>query len=171
MFRAVRFLVRHNYREVVVLSSHEWEEPCGLQHSHEETELAARDSNGLPFRIRHEAEDAKEGWITRAEPLEESVFGQLFATNVRQDTPTFYDTLEGIDRLAAERSERQQMAQRRFDQLRPNCPKCQSPMVLRKSNQGNQFWGCANYAACNGERGVSQPDLGIIQKLYKDGAG
>ena len=40
----------------------------------------------------------------------------------------------------------------------PLCPKCNSPMVIRKSKQkGNElheFWGCPNYPKCNGTRSV-----------------
>lgn len=36
----------------------------------------------------------------------------------------------------------------------PNCPKCDSVMVLRTAkkgaNAGNQFWGCSNYPQCRG---------------------
>lgn len=38
----------------------------------------------------------------------------------------------------------------------PACPKCGSPMVLRRAtkgaNAGNSFWGCSNYPACKGIR-------------------
>ena len=36
----------------------------------------------------------------------------------------------------------------------PCCPKCGGEMVLRTAksgtNQGGQFWGCANYPQCRG---------------------
>lgn len=33
-----------------------------------------------------------------------------------------------------------------------NCPICESPMILRKSKVGNQFYGCSNYPSCKGIR-------------------
>ena len=30
------------------------------------------------------------------------------------------------------------------------CPKCGSPMVIRRSRFGKLFYGCSNYPACNG---------------------
>ena len=36
----------------------------------------------------------------------------------------------------------------------PNCPKCQSPMTLKRAmrgqNRGNQFWGCSDFPQCRG---------------------
>ncbi len=36
----------------------------------------------------------------------------------------------------------------------PNCPRCDSEMILRTAksgnNKGNQFWGCSNYPKCRG---------------------
>lgn len=38
----------------------------------------------------------------------------------------------------------------------PDCPRCQSPMVLRTArrgaNAGEQFWGCSTYPKCQGTR-------------------
>ena len=44
----------------------------------------------------------------------------------------------------------------RSDKKAPLCPKCDSPMVLRKAskgaNAGNSFWGCSAYPNCRGIR-------------------
>ena len=42
---------------------------------------------------------------------------------------------------------------------RPECPICQSQMVLRRAkrgaNAGNEFWGCSKFPACRGIRNLS----------------
>ena len=42
------------------------------------------------------------------------------------------------------------------DHLTPNCPKCDTPMVMREARRGphvgEKFWGCANYPKCRGTR-------------------
>lgn len=39
-----------------------------------------------------------------------------------------------------------------MDEKIVNCPICNSPMILRKSKVGNQFYGCSNYPSCKGIR-------------------
>ncbi len=169
---AVRYLVRHGYREIVILKHEEREEVSGYQHSFEDTELAARDSNGKPFHIFHCAHDASEGRIERTEPIEESLFANFLATHVRQDTAEFLDSLTQSDAVAAAKTRQQRSAQMEFDQLRPTCPKCQSPMTLRQPrDRDTWFWGCPQYPTCKCTRNVLQTDWGRIQLLLKDGAG
>ena len=43
----------------------------------------------------------------------------------------------------------------------PPCPRCQEPMSLRQSRQGQTFWGCPRYPACPGSR----PESPIRDKL------
>jgi restriction system protein len=42
------------------------------------------------------------------------------------------------------------------DHLTPNCPRCNTPMVMREArrgpNPGEKFWGCPNYPKCRGTR-------------------
>jgi restriction system protein len=42
------------------------------------------------------------------------------------------------------------------DHFAPNCPRCNTPMVLREArrgpNPGEKFWGCVNYPKCRGTR-------------------
>jgi restriction system protein len=42
------------------------------------------------------------------------------------------------------------------DHLTPNCPRCNTPMVLcearRGPNAGEKFWGCVNFPKCRGTR-------------------
>ena len=42
------------------------------------------------------------------------------------------------------------------DHLTPNCPRCNTPMVMREArrgpNAGEKFWGCPNYPKCRGTR-------------------
>jgi restriction system protein len=42
------------------------------------------------------------------------------------------------------------------DHLTPNCPRCNTPMVLREARHGpsvgEKFWGCVNYPKCRGTR-------------------
>ena len=38
----------------------------------------------------------------------------------------------------------------------PRCPKCGAPMRLRHGRNGNTFWGCSNYPACNGVLNVQR---------------
>jgi restriction system protein len=42
------------------------------------------------------------------------------------------------------------------DHLTPNCPTCNTPMVMREArrgpNAGQKFWGCVNYPKCRGTR-------------------
>jgi restriction system protein len=44
------------------------------------------------------------------------------------------------------------------DHLTPNCPKCNTPMVMREArrgpNAGEKFWGCKNYLNCRGIRRI-----------------
>lgn len=44
------------------------------------------------------------------------------------------------------------------DHLTPNCPKCNTPMVMREArrgpNAGEKFWGCKNYPNCRGIRRI-----------------
>lgn len=44
-------------------------------------------------------------------------------------------------------------------QTPPNCPLCQSPMILRTTrkgkNAGSQFWGCSRFPDCRGTRDFS----------------
>jgi restriction system protein len=42
------------------------------------------------------------------------------------------------------------------DHLTPNCPRCNTPMVMREARRGayvgEKFWGCVNYPKCRGTR-------------------
>jgi restriction system protein len=42
------------------------------------------------------------------------------------------------------------------DHLTPNCPRCNTPMVMREARRGGyvrqKFWGCTNYPKCRGTR-------------------
>jgi len=42
------------------------------------------------------------------------------------------------------------------DHLTPNCPSCNTPMVMREARRGayagQKFWGCTNYPKCRGTR-------------------
>ena len=35
-----------------------------------------------------------------------------------------------------------------------SCPKCGSPMKLRKSKSGNEFWGCSRFPKCRGTKSI-----------------
>jgi len=43
-----------------------------------------------------------------------------------------------------------------WDHLTPDCPRCNSDMVLREArrgaNAGQKFWGCSNFPTCRGTR-------------------
>jgi len=45
-----------------------------------------------------------------------------------------------------------------LDHLTPNCPRCNTPMVMREArrgpNAGEKFWGCPNYPKCRGTRSL-----------------
>ena len=42
------------------------------------------------------------------------------------------------------------------DHVTPDCPRCNTPMVMREArrgpNPGEKFWGCVNYPKCRGIR-------------------
>ncbi|MGE5212676.1 MAG: restriction endonuclease [Nitrospirota bacterium] len=44
------------------------------------------------------------------------------------------------------------------DHLTPNCPRCNTPMLMREArrgpNAGHKFWGCPNYPKCRGTRSL-----------------
>jgi len=44
------------------------------------------------------------------------------------------------------------------DHLTPNCPRCNTPMVMREARRGahagEKFWGCVDYPKCRGTRRV-----------------
>ncbi|MCC5875644.1 MAG: restriction endonuclease [Candidatus Sumerlaeia bacterium] len=52
----------------------------------------------------------------------------------------------------------------------PKCPKCGSPMVMRKARKGpragNNFWGCSMYPRCRASRSIA-PDDPIPQDQRK----
>ena len=53
-------------------------------------------------------------------------------------------------------SSRVTMSSNEPDHLTPNCPSCNTPMVLREARRGKyageKFWGCTNYPKCRGTR-------------------
>jgi restriction system protein len=44
------------------------------------------------------------------------------------------------------------------DHLTPNCPRCNTPMIMREArrgpNLGEKFWGCVNYPKCRGTQSL-----------------
>ena len=53
-------------------------------------------------------------------------------------------------------SSRVTMSSNEPDHLTPTCPRCNTPMVMRKArrgpNAGEKFWGCPNFPKCSGTR-------------------
>ena len=51
----------------------------------------------------------------------------------------------------------------------PNCPKCGSPLVLRKNNKtGAQFYGCSQFPRCNGTLGYkAEPTAAPVKSAPK----
>ncbi|GAA0772429.1 hypothetical protein GCM10008908_18680 [Clostridium subterminale] len=47
--------------------------------------------------------------------------------------------------------------QQEYDDKRPNCPICNSKMVMRKGPYST-FWGCSNYPDCTGTRSINSND-------------
>ena len=58
------------------------------------------------------------------------------------------------ERMMQMRVEAKMLAQKTKTTVSPACPKCGSPMILRKAakgkNAGKEFWGCTGYPECNG---------------------
>lgn len=45
-------------------------------------------------------------------------------------------------------------AKKDVDSNAPKCPKCGSPMKMKKGKFGN-FWGCSKYPNCNGVKRIA----------------
>ena len=66
--------------------------------------------------------------------------------------------LQGLVR-GVQTSSRLTISSNEPDHLTPNCPRCNTPMVMREArrgpNAGEKFWGCVNYPKCHGTRAIA----------------
>lgn len=52
------------------------------------------------------------------------------------------------------------------DNKAPNCPKCNSMMILRTAkNSGKNFWGCSRFPKCNGTIWINTFEKKVIEKI------
>lgn len=86
-------------------------------------------------------------------------------TNFTQDAVAFAKgkPIELVDSNAllrlvrdVQKSSRVTLGSNEPDHLTPNCPSCNTPMVMREARRGpsvgEKFWGCPNYPKCRGTR-------------------
>lgn len=174
--RAVGYLVRNGYRDIVVASHREWEERSGYQHEHEATTMVARASSGAIQRLEYTWTSYKGGeHLALIGALSESELATLVAERGIADDPEFRSALQAADHQHAEQERKRSAAQLKFEPLRPSCPICSSRMVLRSSREGSavpRFWGCPGFLRdrCRGTRNIVADEWHVLASLVRDGA-
>jgi hypothetical protein len=172
--RAMKFMIRRGYRDIVVEDHREWEDVSGYQYNNERTTLLARNPSGEPQRIAYSwcSHKSSEGLLSEV-PIDEATFCESAATHGIKDGPGVAEQVAAED--AAHRAEMQDRfrAQAEFTALRPVCPECSAIMEFRHSTKsGGYFWGCSQFARgrCRGTRSIAANDLEHLISLVKRGA-
>lgn len=91
--------------------------------------------------------------LEASEEISGAEYGQMLRKKAVQDTPVYrYCVLE---------REYKHMAEARYigierEAARPRCPKCQSPMTIRRKERSNApYWGCPIHPHCDGTRRIA----------------
>jgi hypothetical protein len=158
--------IRHYINQVrvsgIVILSSEWrEESGGYQHEHTIDEIICCKEE-KPHRMRVH-------WIEKFFPRselkhriqEDTEISQTEYERLCQEHGGILDTVEYRERLA-----KCMEIERRLEETRPRCPKCEILMELRDGRHGI-FWGCSRYPKCNGARKLTQALEAERSKLWE----
>jgi hypothetical protein len=146
------------YEGIAIL---EWEE-TGRRRKHvsEHTRItiaARKDSKPVKATIHYTDElftkRTTQFVLEQCEELSEDEYGRIMLKKAVQDTPVY--------RHCVLEREYKRMAEARHEAIereaaRPRCPKCQSPMAIRRKERSNApYWACPKHPYCDGTRRIT----------------